>query len=58
MDLVAGEDDLGERVAVERGGVTTPNPAAGWALAPGDRLLVFARNPEIARVRALLAGEP
>jgi len=43
-------------LAVERGGVTTPNPAAVFPLAAGDRLLVFGGNPEIARLRELLAG--
>jgi monovalent cation:H+ antiporter-2, CPA2 family len=43
-------------LAVERGGVTTPNPAAAFALRAGDRLLVFGGNPEIARVREVLAG--
>jgi CPA2 family monovalent cation:H+ antiporter-2 len=43
-------------LALERGGVTTPNPAASHSLEAGDRLLVFGGNPEIARVRALLAG--
>jgi CPA2 family monovalent cation:H+ antiporter-2 len=45
-------------LAVERGGVTTPNPAASHSLEAGDRLLVFGGTPEIARVRELLAGEP
>jgi len=44
-------------LAVERGGITTPNPPASHSLEAGDRLLVFGGNPEIARVRALLAGE-
>jgi CPA2 family monovalent cation:H+ antiporter-2 len=42
-------------LAVERAGVTMPNPPAGHGLAAGDRLLVFGGNAEIARVRALLA---
>jgi K+/H+ antiporter YhaU regulatory subunit KhtT len=42
---------------VERAGVSTPNPPASHSLEAGDRLLVFGGNPEIARVRALLAGE-
>jgi CPA2 family monovalent cation:H+ antiporter-2 len=45
-------------LAVERRGVTTPNPHAAHQVEPGDRLLVFGAQPEIARVRALLAGEP
>jgi len=45
-------------LALERIGVTTPNPPAAQGLAGGDRLLVFGGNAEIARVRALLAGEP
>ena len=44
-------------LAVERGATTTPNPSADHALEAGDRLLVFGGAPEIARVRALLAGE-
>jgi len=42
-------------LAVERAAVTLPNPAADQALAAGDRLLVFGGNPEIARLRELLA---
>jgi CPA2 family monovalent cation:H+ antiporter-2 len=45
-------------LAVERAGITLPNPPAGHALAAGDRLLVFGGNAEIARVRALLAADP
>ena len=43
-------------LAVERGGVTTPNPAPSHSIEAGDRLLVFGGNPEIARVRELLAS--
>lgn len=43
-------------LAVERGGVRTPNPAADHAIEPGDRLLVFGGAAEIGRVRELLAA--
>jgi len=43
-------------LAIERAGVTTPNPAAGDAIEAGDRLLVFGGAGEIARVRDLLGG--
>jgi CPA2 family monovalent cation:H+ antiporter-2 len=42
-------------LALERAGVTLPNPPADQALAAGDRLLVFGGNPELARLRELLA---
>jgi CPA2 family monovalent cation:H+ antiporter-2 len=44
-------------LAVERGGVNTPNPHAEQTVEAGDRLLVFGRTPEIARVRELVAGD-
>jgi CPA2 family monovalent cation:H+ antiporter-2 len=43
-------------LAVERAGVTLPNPAADHSLAAGDRLLVFGALPEIARLRELLGA--
>jgi CPA2 family monovalent cation:H+ antiporter-2 len=43
-------------LAVERGGVNTPNPDPAFTLRPGDRLLVFGGSEALARVRALLAG--
>jgi CPA2 family monovalent cation:H+ antiporter-2 len=43
-------------LAVERGGVNTPNPGPEFALRAGDRLLVFGGGDAIARLRGLLAG--
>jgi CPA2 family monovalent cation:H+ antiporter-2 len=43
-------------LAVERGGVNTPNPGPELALRAGDRLLVFGGSEAIARLRELLAG--
>jgi K+:H+ antiporter len=44
-------------LAIARGGVHTPNPAAEHPVLAGDRLLVFGGTPEISRVRELLASE-
>ena len=44
-------------LAVERGGVTAPNPSADATLRPGDRALLFGAPAALARARALLAGE-
>jgi TrkA domain protein len=43
-------------LAVERGGVNTPNPGPEFVLRAGDRLLVFGGGEGIARMRGLLAG--
>jgi CPA2 family monovalent cation:H+ antiporter-2 len=43
-------------LAVERGGVNTPNPGPEFALRAGDRLLVFGGGEAIARLRGLLAS--
>jgi len=47
-------------LAIERAGVTEPNPAANYALRGGDRLLVSGKPDEVARLRALFErpGEP
>ena len=43
-------------LAMERGGITTPNPGPSQSLEAGDRLLVFGGYSEIARLRELLGG--
>jgi CPA2 family monovalent cation:H+ antiporter-2 len=43
-------------LAVERGGVNTPNPGPEFVLQAGDRLLVFGGGEAIARLRGLLAS--
>ncbi len=45
-------------LAVDRGGVTTPNPPPSTALRPGDRLLVFGGTDAISRARELLGARP
>jgi CPA2 family monovalent cation:H+ antiporter-2 len=42
-------------LAVERGGVNTPNPGPEFVLRAGDQLLVFGGGEAIGRLRALLA---
>jgi len=44
-------------LAVERGGVNTPNPGPDFPLRAGDRLLVFGGSQAIARLRDLLASQ-
>ena len=42
-------------LALERGGVTQPNPQPGDALGGGDRVLAFGSRGALANLRALLA---
>ncbi|MEN8160940.1 MAG: NAD-binding protein, partial [Myxococcota bacterium] len=44
-------------LAVERDDLDTPNPGPEFTLQPGDRLLALGGSDQIARLRALLAGE-
>ncbi len=44
-------------LAVDRGGHTTPNPEADFALRAGDRLLVFGGSGAVEQLRALLQAQ-
>jgi len=44
-------------LAVQRGGVSIPNPDADFELRSGDRLLVFGEAEAVARLKALLGRE-
>ena len=45
-------------LAVDRGGITTPNPPPDQEIHGGDRLLAFASTEGVVRLRELLGAEP